>query len=81
MFLIFFAPIAYYIFSAINDRKCPECEKLTLNWNYTVLVPATTTHTGNQRVNVHCTNCPYHNEFEQVIPVISESSGGGGGGG
>ncbi|MDD1437281.1 DUF2207 domain-containing protein, partial [Dolichospermum sp. ST_sed10] len=77
MFLIFFAPIAYYIFSAINDRKCPECEKFTLNRNSRILVAATTSHTGRQRVTHHCTNCSYHNVSEKIIPVISESSGGG----
>ena len=71
LFLIIFAKIAHYIFSEIDDQKCPECGKLTINWNYTILVPATISHTGKQRVNLHCTNCPYHNEFEQVIPKIS----------
>ncbi|MDD1416459.1 DUF2207 domain-containing protein, partial [Dolichospermum sp. ST_con] len=78
MFLIFFAPIVYYIFSAINDRKCPECEKFTLNRNSTVLFPATTSSQGRQRIIHHCTNCLYHNEYQDVIPVISEGGGGGG---
>ncbi|MEI3648936.1 MAG: DUF2207 domain-containing protein [Dolichospermum lemmermannii FEM_B0920] len=81
MFLIFFAPIAYYIFSAINDRKCPQCKKFTLNRNSRILVAATTSSKGRKRVTHHCTNCSYHNEYKEVIPVISESSGGGGGGG
>jgi uncharacterized membrane protein len=84
-FVIYFVIIAFVIVSIINDRKCPQCQKLTLKRNYEILVPATTSFEGKQIVTHHCQNCLYHNEFEEVIPVISESrsssSGGGGGGG
>lgn len=69
------------IITSIANRRCPECTKFKLKRTYKVLIPATTSCSEKQQVTHHCGSCSYHNEYEAVIPVISNDSGGGGGGG
>ncbi|MBS9389230.1 MAG: DUF2207 domain-containing protein [Dolichospermum sp. WA123] len=88
IFIVFFALFGSRKSAVISKPKCPECNSLKFKQNYQVLVPATTSRSGKRRVIDHCENCSYHNEYEEVIPVINESSdsgndwsGGGGGNG
>ncbi|MBE9123412.1 DUF2207 domain-containing protein, partial [Tychonema sp. LEGE 07199] len=82
LFVLTFSVIIYQgINKAINDRQCPECKTFNLKRTYQVLIPATTSTSGNRYVTHHCGNCSYHREYEEVIPVIIISSGDGGGGG
>jgi hypothetical protein len=88
IFIVFFALFGSRKSAVISKPKCPECNSLKFKQNYQVLVPATTSRSGKRRVIDHCENCSYHNEYEEVIPVINESSdsgndwnGGGGGDG
>ncbi|HLO84491.1 MAG TPA: DUF2207 domain-containing protein [Nostocaceae cyanobacterium] len=69
------------IANSILSRRCPECKKLKLKRTHQILVAATSTSQGKRLVVHHCENCSYHYEYEEVIPVISDSGGGGGGGG
>ena len=82
IFILMFVGLypALLIIGSIANRHCPECKTFNLERTYEVLIPATTRTSGKQQVTHHCGNCSYHNEYEEVIPVISTSSGGGGGG-
>ncbi|MTJ10665.1 DUF2207 domain-containing protein [Anabaena sp. UHCC 0204] len=80
IYMFFFMFLAFTIICLINHLKCPQCKKLTLNRTYKVLLPASTRYAGTRRVICHCKNCSYHNEYKEVIPLISNSSNSGGGG-
>ncbi|MEZ2315797.1 DUF2207 domain-containing protein, partial [Microcoleus sp.] len=68
------------IIKFIKDRYCPECKTLNVEQAHQILIYATTSSSGKQKVTHNCRNCSYHKEYEETIPVISNDSGGGGGG-
>lgn len=86
------AIVLLFLRGMIRDRRCPQCQKLTLTTQSRLLVSPTPYANGKESVIEHCNHCSYHQQFERSISYFGESvgnndswsggdSGSGGGGG
>lgn len=59
---------------------CPRCRYRTLRTHRQVIVHATYSHSGRERVRKSCQHCSYLNEYTRTIPRRHRSSSSRGGG-
>ena len=68
-------------FSAAS--KCLRCSRLTVKTTSKTIAAATTLSEGLRHVTLHCANCGWHSETDDIIsrvtPSSSDTSSGGGG--
>jgi uncharacterized protein len=68
-------------FSAAS--KCLRCNRLTVKTTSKTIAAATSLSEGLRHVTLHCANCGWHSETDDVIPRVtpsfSDTSSGGGG--